>query len=155
MKRASIAVFICVWFLAGGLQAESDSEIITLATATLKYMGIDVINVKIADGRTKGGERVIIITYKYTLEDEGARLSELVKILEMGQTINNKMNAKIDVVSAIAGDRYGKASAIITINASDATWFIRTKDSMGYLKRWNVNLLQSNFLPNTALNMGW
>ncbi|MEE9419425.1 MAG: hypothetical protein V3W43_08100 [Desulfatiglandaceae bacterium] len=154
MKRASIAVFICVWFLAGGLQAESDSKIITLAKATLKYMGIDVIDVKIADGRAKGGERVIIITYMYTLEDEGARLSELVKILEMGQTLN-KMNAKIDVVRAIAGDRYGKASAIITINASDATWFIRTKDATGYLKRWNVYLLQSNFLPNTALNMGW
>jgi len=155
MKRASIAAFICIWFLAGVLQAESDYEIITLSTATLKYMGIDLIDVKIADGRAKGGERVMIITYKYTLEDEGARLSELVKILEMGHTLNNKMSAKIDAVAAVAGDRYGKASAIITINAGDAAWFIRTKDAMGYLKRWNVNLLQSNFLPNTALNMGW
>ncbi len=155
MKRASIAVFICILFLAGVLQAESDPEIITLATATLKYIGIDVIDVKIADGRAKGGERVMIITYKYTLEDEGARLSELVKILEMGQALNNAMSAKIDAVAAIAGDRYGKAAAIITINAGDAAWFIRTKDSLGYLKKWNVDLFQSNFLPNTALNMGW
>jgi len=137
------------------LYAASDAEISLTTKATLQSLNIDVRDVKISDGRAKGGERAMIITYIHTPGREGEQIAEIVKVLESGYAANKHMRADIDSVAAIVGNRRGRAMAAIAVMSRDAEWFARTEDSLGYLKKWTVAILDRGFLPVTTANMGW
>jgi hypothetical protein len=152
MKKAVIFLFILGFSISLG--AESDSYMCSMAKSTLKSINVNVKDIKIADGKAKGGERALIITFITNLK-AGEQLVELVKILEMGHVLNNKMNARLDTVTAIAGNILGKSRGIINVKVKDVTWFMRTKDSRGYLKRWTVAIMDESYLPDATREMGW
>ncbi len=135
--------------------ATSDAEIILTTEAALRSLHIDVRDVKISDGRAKGGERAMIITYVHTSGRESDRMSEVIKVLESGYAANKHSRAEIDSVVAIVGDKRGRAKAAITVKSRDAQWFVKTKDALGYMKKWTVANLDRSFMPVTAENMGW
>jgi len=135
--------------------AASDSEIISRTEAALRSLHIDVRDVKISDGRSKGGEKAMIISYVHTSGRESDRMGEVIKVLESGYAANKHSRAEIDSVVAIVGDKRGRAKAAITVKSRDTQWFVKTKDALGYMKKWTVANLDRSFMPVTAENMGW
>ncbi len=135
--------------------AASDSEIISRTETALRSLHIDLREVKIADGRAKGGERAMIISYVHTSGRESDRMGEVIKVLGSGYIANKHSRAEIDSVVAIVGDKRGRAKAAITVKSRDAQWFVKTKDALGYMKKWTVANLDRSFMPVTAENMGW
>ena len=156
MKRNIIlyGIFFMISIFSANLQATTDSEICSNGKRTLQTLGIKVIEVQIADGRAKGGERSLIVTFT-TNNNSKEHGPELVKIFELCYVLNNRMSANLDSVVAVAGNASGKARAIITVKRKDIEWFMTTKNVKGYLKRWTVSLLDRTYLPILSSNMGW
>ncbi len=138
--------------------ATSDAKVISTTKTQLKRHHIDVRDIRIADGRAKGGERAMIITYAHGREEKN-HLAEIVKVLQTGSLANEHLKAEIDSVVAIVGDKLGRTKMTITVKSRDAELFLNTKDSFenteNYLKKWTVAILDRRFLPKIAANMSW
>ncbi|NIM11140.1 MAG: hypothetical protein GTO45_04070 [Candidatus Aminicenantes bacterium] len=127
--------------------AAQDSQMCSKIKPTLKSINVNVLSVDIADGRAKGGERGLIISFK-TNPNPDEHPKELVKVLESVYVLNKNMNARLDLVVAIAVDSAGKTRAMIIVKASDVQWFMRTKNSVEYLKRWEVIRVDRTYLSD-------
>jgi hypothetical protein len=149
-------IFLATLFLLCGLaHGASDSTIEAKTKEILRSMGINVDSVRIADGRAKGGERALIVTYKQNDKGGEGNAAEIVQVLEAGYGANKHMNADLNSVVAVVGDRNGTALGVVGVKVADAQWFMKTKDSLGYLKRWSVKRLSPKFLPTVSQRMGW
>ena len=133
----------------------SDSSIIATVEATLASVGVNVQEVKIADGKSKGGERVLIVTYFHTRASEADRAGEIVKVLESCYVANEKMNSGFESVAAVAGASADRTSAVISVRAGEVASFMVSRDPSTYMKSWKVILYDPNFLPVTARQLGW
>jgi hypothetical protein len=118
-------------------------------------MNVDVLKIEIVNDRSNSGERVMIINCAHCTGSEDDHLRELVKILESGDAVNKSFRARIDVVTAVVGNRQGRVCAVITVKSSDAEQYVLTKDVYAYLNKWTVAIFEPDFLPQTASVLNW
>ncbi len=88
-----------------------DSHVCNMIEKTLDYMDIKVQDVRIADGRAKGGIRMLIITYKAN-STRDKQAVELTNVLESGIVANDKLDGNIDETSAVIADNFGNTLAM-------------------------------------------
>jgi hypothetical protein len=118
-------------------------------------MNVDVLKIEIVNDRSNRGERVIIINCAHCSGSEEDRLRELVKILQSGNAVNKSFQARIDVVTAVIGNRQGRVCAVITVKSSDAELYVQTRDVYAYLNKWTIAIFEPEFLPKTASVLNW
>jgi hypothetical protein len=110
-------------------------------------MNIDVKKVKIADGRSNGGKRNMIMSI-IANPDRSKQVSELTKVLECGKIANDKHQANLDETTVIVGNKNGDAMAAITVKVNDTETFQRTKEAKAYVKKWTVLRYDKTYLSN-------
>lgn len=124
-----------------------DSHVCNMIEKTLDYMDIKVQDVRIADGRAKGGIRMLIITYKAN-STRDKQAVELTNVLESGIVANDKLDGNIDETSAVIADNFGNTLAIVNTTVSATRTFQRRKDAENYVKSWNVMRVDKSFLSS-------
>lgn len=133
----------------------ASDTVVSTAENALKSLGVDVNSIQLADGRAKGGERILIIAYINRSGSESQRMVELTNVLEAGDAANNSLNAQIDSVMAVVGDSSDNMRATVAVNVRDTEIFANTKDAKAYMESWMVSLYDSSFMPVVAAEMGW
>ena len=152
MKKTLLMVIIIFNFLS--FIEASDSTLSNSAKRTLESLNMKIISVKIADGRAKGGQRAMIITY-YSSYDYKKHGSEVIQGLEMGYTLNKNASANLDATILIVANSSGKTRAIITCSTKATKRYMNTRKLEKYIKTWVVVWIDKTFLPSIGLNMGW
>ena len=115
----------------------SDAELQAVVRAALSDIGIDVESARIADGRAKGGERILIVGFTTKWPRQSKMLGELVKVLEAGYGLNRSFDGDIDSTIAIAGDADGKLVSCVMATTADAGRAARKQITAAqYLKTW-------------------
>lgn len=111
----------------------SDKEQASLVKAGLiivindKDVNFTIEDVQIADGRAKGGERGLLISYKSRALDSVELLEELGFIFGGAGGAIREFNMDIDSVSIIIGDALGNAIGIVDVSTPDLLSFINGK----------------------------
>jgi hypothetical protein len=136
-----ILIHLCIVTLS------QDSYVCNMIKSTLEFMKIDVQDVKIADGRAKGGVRMLIVTFKVN-SNHDQHAAELTNVLECGLVANNRLSGNIDEISTVASDRFGNALAIVNTKVSSTQLFMKSKDAERYIKSWNVMRIDNSYLSS-------
>lgn len=152
MKKEMLILLVLAFITQ--IYGMSDSQVCDIAKRALKSLNVNAVSVKVADGRAKGGERAIIITF-ITNRDSNKHIVELGTVLEMGWTASSKADARFDSVVAIAGNRAGNVRAMITVKINDVGTFVRNKNASWYMKQWTVVRTDKTYIPVVAAAMGW
>lgn len=142
MKKVLMVMLISILSISSFGQ---DSHVCSQIKKLLKTMDVNVQDVKIADGRSKGGIKAMIITFKVDYSSSN-HAKELTHVLESGVVANDKINAKLDEISAIAANRNGSTLAIINATISNTRTFGRTKDPKTFVRSWNVMRVDKGYL---------
>jgi len=133
----------------------ASSTVTSTLENSLKSQGVDVSSIQLADGRAKGGERILIIAYINRSGSENQLMVELTTVLAAGNAANTGLNAQIDSVIAVVGDSSDNMRATVAVNVQDTEIFFKTEDATAYVESWTVSLYDSSFMPAVAAGMGW
>lgn len=139
---------------SGTAKKYTDAERCSLIEGTLKSINVNVLSVKIADGRANGGERVLIVLFKSNI-DPDQHGPELVKVFECGHILNKKTKANLDSVAAVVGNAVGNSRAIVAVKVSAVTQFMRDKNAEVYMRKWTMKRMDKTYLTIFASRMGW
>lgn len=138
---------IITFILFASIGFSQDSNICSLTKKLIKREHINVNSVEIADGRTNGGIRNLLVSYTIST-NSNMHVKELGFILDCLNTFNTKKNADLDEITVIIGDSKGKAVAIVNVKKRDAEQFSINKNSLQYVKKWNVSRYNKHFIPS-------
>ena len=110
------------------------------ARTALQLNGIDVASAQVADGRAKGGERVLIVSFR-TAAREGDLLDEIFNVLKIGYVLTDDPDTPpgtgVDSVAAIAGDQAGTLLASATARVPDIRDYCQHRtDARTYGSTW-------------------
>ena len=144
-------VFILTLSIYGVDQKAEILKNFLILSSSGKY---EISDVKIADGRAKGGQRIAIITLIDSTKD--GDVGKVGGIFGGVLVYHQNKLDNFDSVGVVIGDIYKNMRAVIACDMKDIQDFDSKKiTAVEFLKKWMVTMRTSGYLDKEAKLYGW
>jgi hypothetical protein len=110
----------------------------------------EVLKTTVADGRDKGGERALLVTYRLDESSPDGCVGQAMSLLEIGWEANAKLGGNLDGMVLIAQDEDG-SHGVLMVKTEALERFRLDGDLMQYLASWKIKRIDKDYLTKRDL----